>query len=372
MGKRRANTTLSADGAGRRQRAAGKSRQKTVTLAPLQLRRSPRLQARLASNLAVATPTRTPTPKPKAKPKPKPPPCSHRKPRPFRVCAAPRKYASSSASSDPPSPRPTLANYDYNRDYYPSQSIRSDDSSTVGEESTPPKIFQPARRPDHEDLILISPRGRVCVVTLEHNGNGTVEDCHLLDRACGADPVIVGGMEILMGIERGTLDVDCPRNRVFLESKMHTAMDRGKWVLMPTEEDLERMLLALQGEQLSPIEGQQEPPRRNSNGFTRHTDVFPNIIRKFYIVPLSTWAEGLKIYREREVNSREPPIMYGPPPFELIPPEDLPCDPYFVVWKAYKALIAPGVHAPAHHWPQEDLIRKIGKIMWARGLAPKA
>lgn len=54
---------------------------------------------------------------------------------------------------------------------------------------------------------------------------------------------------------------------------MHTAMDRGKWVLMPTEEDLERMLLALQGEQLSPIEGQQEPPRRNSNGFTRHTDV---------------------------------------------------------------------------------------------------
>ncbi|KAL1664412.1 hypothetical protein GGF50DRAFT_54878 [Schizophyllum commune] len=362
MGKRKPNATLSVDGAGRRQRAAGKSRQKTVTPAPLQLRRSARIQARLASNAVVTAPIPTPTPR-----------RSRRKPRPFRVCAGPRKYASSSASSDPPSPRPTLANYDNNRDYSPSPSIRSDDSSTVGEESTPPKkIFQPARRPDHMDLVLISPRGRVCVVTLEHNGNGTVEDCHLLDRACGADPDIVGGMETFMAIKRGTLDVDCPRNRVFLESKMHTAMDKGKWVLMPTVEDLFRMLLAVRGEQLPPIEGQQEPPRRNSNGFTRHTDVFPNIIRKFYIVPLSTWAKGLKIYREREVNSSEPPIMYGPPPFEEIPPEDLHCDPYFVVWKAFKALNAPNVCAPAHHRRQEGLIRKIGKIMWARGLAPKA
>ena len=48
------------------------------------------------------------------------------------------------------------------------------------------------------------------------------------------------------------------------------------------------------------------------------------------------------------------------------------CDPYFVVWKAFKALNVPNGCAPAHHHRQEVLIRKIGKIMWARGLAPKA
>ena len=93
-----------------------------------------------------------------------------------------------------------------------------------------------------------------------------------------------------MGMESGTLDVDCPTNRAFCEyllnspvfsvtdprqvnSQMHTAMDKGKIVLLPTEEDLERMLASLQRKKLPPIEGQQRSPPRGPKGFTHHKDV---------------------------------------------------------------------------------------------------
>ena len=50
-------------------------------------------------------------------------------------------------------------------------------------------------------------------------------------------------------------------------------MDKGKWAYIPKAVDLERLLAALNKEQLGPIEGQQAPPPRGPNGFTHHKDV---------------------------------------------------------------------------------------------------
>ena len=89
-----------------------------------------------------------------------------------------------------------------------------------------------------------------------------------------------------------TLNVDSPSNRVFrtsfpsstdilraylcsVTSNYHIMMDKGKWVYIPKAEDLERLLDALNKEQLGPIEGQQAPPPRGPNGFTHHKDVRP-------------------------------------------------------------------------------------------------
>ncbi|KAI5886945.1 uncharacterized protein SCHCODRAFT_02590364 [Schizophyllum commune H4-8] len=339
-------------GADRRQHGTGKGRQKTAATSPLNTRRSPRLLARLVVNDKVTLL--------------KPPLSRHDAPV-LRARVVPRNYASSSTSSDPPSPRPTLANYDSNREYSPSESGDQEDNCTADDGSTPrKKIFLPSRRPGNDELAAISPKGHACIVTLEHNGNGTVENCHLLDRACGADPDIVEGMEIIMVMERGTLDVDCPTNRVFLESKMHTAFDNGRWVLLPTVRDLRRMLSALRRQKLAPIEGQKQSPPRNSMGFTHHKDVFPNAIRKVDIAPLSCWADGLKIYRERYVGCPEPAIMYGPQPFEKpLPTIDVHCNLYYVVWKAYKTLQDRNIHAHARYSVQERLVRQIGQIMWA-------
>ncbi|KAL1672578.1 hypothetical protein EV122DRAFT_224370 [Schizophyllum commune] len=344
----------SAAGVDRRQRATGKARQKTAAKTPLNSRRNPQLLARLVVNDEVTLPE---------------PPLSRHDGPVLRARVVTRRYASSSTSSesDPPSPRPTLANYDSNREYSPSESGDQEDDGTTDDGSTPPKkIFLPSRRPGKEDLTAISPDGHACIITLEHNGNGTVENCHLFDRCCGADPNIVGGMETIMGMESGTLDVDCPTNRAFLNSQMHTAMDKGKIVLLPTEEDLERMLASLQRKKLPPIEGQQRSPPRGPKGFTHHKDVFPNPIRKVDIAPLSTWAEGLKIYRERYVGCPKPAIVYGPQPFKRpLPTIDVHCNLYYVVWKAYKTPKNPTIKAHARHSEQLRLVRQIGQIMWA-------
>ncbi|KAL1703163.1 hypothetical protein EV121DRAFT_292592 [Schizophyllum commune] len=341
-------------GTDRRQRATGKGRQKTAATSPPNPRRSLRLLARLLANEEVTSP--------------EPALFCHDAPV-LRSRGAPPKYASSSTSSvpDPPSPRPTLANYDSNREYSPSESGDQEDVCMADDESTPlKKTFLPSRRPGNEDLIAMSPDGHACIVTLEHNGNGTVEDCHLLDRACGANPDIIGGMETIMVMKPGTLDVDCPTNRAFLNSKMHTALDKGRWVLFPTVRDLKRMLSALRRRKLAPIEGQQQSPQRNAMGFTHHKDVFPNAIRKVDIAPLSSWADSLKIYRERYVGCPEPAIMFGPPPFKRpLPTIDVHCNLYYVVWKAYKTLKNPTIKAHARHSEQPRLVRQIGQIMWA-------
>ena len=50
-------------------------------------------------------------------------------------------------------------------------------------------------------------------------------------------------------------------------------MDRGKFVIFPELAVLQRLLTALEREEMSPAEGHEGPIRRNSDGFPHHKDV---------------------------------------------------------------------------------------------------
>ncbi|KAI4518554.1 hypothetical protein K525DRAFT_250315 [Schizophyllum commune Loenen D] len=250
-----------------------------------------------------------------------------------------------------------------------------DDGSTtytLSRESSPTgNIDNLTSRPGHQRLIEKSPLGRICVITWLDNSTGAVQDCHILDRCRAGDPDIVRGFETIMVLDPYSFSVDCTANRVFLDSSTHIAFDNGHIVFFPTERDLNRMLSALKKEVLAPIEGQQESPARNAEGFTHHKDVFPDDIRPFHVAILSSC--GRCVMRMKTLDSSSSEHDTFEPPFdEPFPIVQLHCSPYFVVWKAYKTLRNSEVHAPAHLSKEEQLIRDIGEIMWDYGLAPKA
>ncbi|KAL1703153.1 hypothetical protein EV121DRAFT_208539 [Schizophyllum commune] len=382
MGKSRAKAIPSADGVRRGTRATGQGRRRaTVTTAPLRrsarlqarlptpLRRSSRLQTKLSSTTSASSSGASA--RPQRSRRPANPPYYVR----FEVRVSRQSTpdgASSSGSSSASSPPPTFANMD--GDYRPPSGYQDDSSTTytLSRESSPTgNIDNLTSRPGHQRLIEKSPLGRICVITWLDNSTGAVQDCHILDRCCAGDPGIVRGFETIMVLDPYSFSVDCTANRVFLDSSTHIAFDNGHIVFFPTERDLNRMLSALKKEVLAPIEGQQESPTRNAEGFTHHKDVFPDDIRPFHVAILSSC--GRCVMRMKTLDSSSSEHDTFEPPFdEPFPIVQLHCSPYFVVWKAYKTLRNSEVHAPAHLSKEEQLIRDIGEIMWDYGLAPKA
>ncbi|KAL1754398.1 hypothetical protein FB107DRAFT_291719 [Schizophyllum commune] len=348
MALKRGNATPSPTGVVRGQRATSKRRQTTTDPPAPNLRRSLRIQASAKKKATQSG----------------------------RI---PQEITSDVA--DAPSPRPTFANSD--ADFVPSNLDDLDDgptTSTPSRESTPLcNIDNSMSRPGHQRLIDRSPLGYVCTASLCHNANGEVQDSHILDRCCAGNQKLIKGFETIMVYKPSTFNVDSPSNRVFLASNYHIMMDKGKWVYIPKAVDLERLLAALNKEQLGPIEGQQAPPPRGPNGFTHHKDVFPNDVWEYHIGPFSTWDDpALEFSRKREVYSTERPLEFRPPWNTPLPIVELPCSPYFVAWKAYKTLqdetlgrwyhYPTGAHLPAHLAAEEVLLRKIGKLMWAYSL----
>ncbi|KAL1713081.1 hypothetical protein EV715DRAFT_212397 [Schizophyllum commune] len=382
MALKRGNATPSPTGVVRGQRATSKRRQTTTDPPAPNLRRSLRIQAlskkkathggRIPQEITpdVAGPSASVTAQESPRPVNQRRSMRLEEARASGKKTAP-KYALSSTSSYAPSPRPTFANSD--ADFVPLNSDDLDDGSTTStpsRECTPPcNIDNSMSRPGHQRLIDRSPLGHVCTASLRHNANGEVQDCHLLDRCCAGNRKIIKGFETIMVYKPNTLNVDSPSNRVFLASNYHIMMDKGKWAYIPKAEDLERLLDALNKEQLGPIEGQQAPPPRGPNGFTHHKDVFPEEIRDFHIGPFSTWDDpALEFSRKREVFSTEPLLEFRPPWNTPLPIVQLPCSPYFAAWKAIKTLQNPEVHLPAHLAREEALLRKIGRLMWGYGL----
>ncbi|KAI5833933.1 hypothetical protein K523DRAFT_341415 [Schizophyllum commune Tattone D] len=288
-------------------------------------------------------------------------------------CARPRTYAPSAASSDAPSPPQNDNNGDSGSEYDDREDDLPSSSADKARESTPPiNIDKLGRRPSRYRLVYKSPLGLVDVVTGHDNSTGILQDCHLVDRAYAGKKTIVRGFEHFMAMNPGTFNLDGTGNRIFLEPNTHSLMDRGKFVIFPEFAVLRRLLTALEREELSPAEGHEGPIRRNSDGFPHHKDVFPEETHNFHVAPLSTWTGTQPITRLVCVDENGRPVHkdYYWPWEEPLPIVELHCSPYFVVWAAYKWLREPGVHAPAHLALEEDLVLKIGKIMWDYAAIP--
>lgn len=227
-------------------------------------------------------------------------------------------------------------------------------------------------RPPREPLIRISPLGEMCVITLFDNGNGTVQDMHVMGRTAAA--AVVVGLEIVMGLQPDTLHLDTRLNRVFVEIAIHTAYDRFKCAFFPKIEDLQRLLRALRQQPITSAEGDRLLRRRDE--FLHHEKVFPRAVRQFHFVPFSTWSENIPItcrtaVDEQEYRTYRAPFTAGPNNNEeALPIIKMHCSPYFVVWQAYVALSKPGTQAPVYVQHEARVIKKIGHAMRRRMSAP--
>ncbi|TRM63441.1 hypothetical protein BD626DRAFT_431198 [Schizophyllum amplum] len=221
-------------------------------------------------------------------------------------------------------------------------------------------------RPPRGPLIAISPLGEICVITLFDNGNGIVQDMHVMGRATPA--MVIRGLEIVMGLEPTTLYIDTRLNRVFVDVAIHTAYDRFKCAFVPMLEDLKRLLMALQHVNIASADGPGVLRSRDGK-FFHHEKVFPRAVRQFHFVPFSTWSDNTPITRRLSIDKRECQVYYAPFSTgpdnneEALPIVEMHCSPYFVAWQAFVALSKPGTRAPKYIKHEANLIVAIGQAM---------
>ncbi|KAI4518560.1 hypothetical protein K525DRAFT_208255, partial [Schizophyllum commune Loenen D] len=296
--------------------------------------------------------------------------------RPRRTCAQYGEKASSGSSSNDSSPTSALSEEDADSDSeLDDEESDSAASSAVSRarHSTPPKnITKSTRRPTRRRLVERSPLGSTDVITWLNDNNGILQDCHLVNRAYAwRFPRVVSGLELLMAILSGTLNLDGTGNRVLLEPSTHSLMDRGMVIFFPERKILRRLYKALQRQALPPAAGQVGPIRRNAAGFPYHKDVFPEETWLYHIVPTSSYTGQQSVRRHAAADGSAPSVEFSPPWDEPFHMAEMQCSPYLVVWTAYKWLRKPGVYAPAHLAYEEKWVHKIGKIMWDKAGLPK-
>ncbi|KAI4522046.1 hypothetical protein K525DRAFT_361843 [Schizophyllum commune Loenen D] len=179
-------------------------------------------------------------------------------------------------------------------------------------------------------------------------------------------------MEIALGEDQGKLNLDTRGNLMPVEASIHTAYDAGLIVFSPTIPDLIKLYTALVDKEVSDW-NKERPPHKNAQGFIHHEDVFPldGTGRRYHIVPTKKWHHGSHISIKADGDSvarpYSSPFVVGQPP---LPNVTIHCSPYFVVYKAYWAMIYKDAVLPPYMANEEQLIRDIGQILTGKVIPP--
>ncbi|TRM63417.1 hypothetical protein BD626DRAFT_568822 [Schizophyllum amplum] len=222
-------------------------------------------------------------------------------------------------------------------------------SKAIGHITPPRNLIKGDPRPRAEDLEKVAPAGARCAFTKRDNGLLSIQVSHAADRAtCLVD---VRLLEVMLGMEHKSLNLNTRPNLMFLTAEIHSTYDRGFCVILPSLKILGILWQAL--------------TTKTVFRFTREG-------RDYIFVPLLHWGNNqasIQCWTEQPDGTvarqtHDPPFMtpIGEP---VLPGFTLHCCPYFVVWKAYKTLSQPDVAVPDYAAAEAELVREIGDFMRA-------
>ncbi|KAL1751075.1 hypothetical protein FB107DRAFT_222704 [Schizophyllum commune] len=219
-------------------------------------------------------------------------------------------------------------------------------------------------RPTADHVAKVALSGRNCslsgsaisVQIIHHTGRGTEEP-------------YLKQMEITFGEDEGCLNLDTRGNLMPLDASVHDAYDDGFCVFSPTASDLNKLHTALVHKRVDGWSG-EKPPHTNAHHFIHHEEVFPmdGAGRKYHVVPSVDWDTNQCVPIKAEGDAQAE--FYRASANKPLPLVDLHCSPYFVVYKAYWALIEKNIVLPDYMRIEEQLIRKIGEIMTGKVVPP--
>lgn len=105
-------------------------------------------------------------------------------------------------------------------------------SKAIGHITPPRNLIKGDPRPRAEDLEKVAPAGARCAFTKRDNGLLSIQVSHAADRAtCLVD---VRLLEVMLGMEHKSLNLNTRPNLMFLTAEIHSTYDRGFCVILPS------------------------------------------------------------------------------------------------------------------------------------------
>ncbi|KAF8599408.1 hypothetical protein BDV93DRAFT_609260 [Ceratobasidium sp. AG-I] len=147
-----------------------------------------------------------------------------------------------------------------------------------------------------------------CIITL---ATRPVEVCHVLSQT--APPQMTWKLEMMWGMEFGTLDLHTIRNMTCLTANMHRMFDENDWALVPKLDFLEKILLT----------------KQSPNAITRFATYASSQSIDYHFVPFRNFPEALIRFDQHEESFQ----VYRSP-FDNFPNVMSHVHPFFVICNA--------------------------------------